>query len=395
MLNTVCAIIFIFISSSANALYVVDTGQPADSTNNWSIINNINGEHYYAVQFSLDQRYIIDEIQGFINFIWPGTLTMAIYGDANNLPDISQEFFAGSFFSQATSNPNWFGVSGMGLDLQPGSYWLGFEPRDGDFYATMPDNAPFSLPKTAIYDSSWGTYIESSTNHTVGVRINVNAAPGTPATIKFSEYFFNGNDGDTWSYVKSDNSQFTYTYESINIGLNAGRIKVGNSSGGIIYESSGDVITWHEVIGEAVLIPPFSFPVDISLDQETGLELIVLKLPNLTVQAGTFDDVIVFAWLDKNFPPNTMNTDLGLNAITASAVTDVDWYAKGVGLIKRYGVDAATGNNDGTMDELLSHSVVDSGVVSASESGGGGGSISLLVLCLFSILGFVRRKAYS
>ena len=177
LLCAVWTVLGIFITMSANAAYVVDTGQPADSTYNWSLLNNINGEHYYAVQFSLDPRYIIDEIQGFINFIWPGTLTMAIYGDANNLPDVSQEIFAGSFSSQATSNPNWLGLSGMGLDLQPGSYWLGFEPRDGNFYATMPDNAPFPLPQTAVYDSLWGSYIKSSTNHTVGVRITGVLAP--------------------------------------------------------------------------------------------------------------------------------------------------------------------------------------------------------------------------
>ena len=58
-------------------------------------------------------------------------------------------------------------------------------------------------------------------------------------------------------------------------------------------------------------------------------------------------------------------------------------------------------DNDGVLDQVdafpldSTRSVADSGVVSASESGGGGGSVSLLGLCLFSLLGFARRKTYS
>lgn len=168
------------------AVYIVDTGEPINSTYNWSLINNVNGgEHYHAVQFELDQSYILNDMQGFFDFKKPGFLTMAIYGDSNNLPDASEELFAGTFLSTISAEPEWLGLSGLNVALQPGKYWLGFEPRSEDFigfYAVMPDNAPQPLSGTAIYDSLWGSYTYSTVNHTVGVRINATLVP-LPATI--------------------------------------------------------------------------------------------------------------------------------------------------------------------------------------------------------------------
>lgn len=225
----------------------------------------------------------------------------------------------------------------------------------------------------------------------------VSTAPTPTSIVNFCEYFFNGKDGDIWTYVNQSAVQHTHTYEIINTGLNVGRIKVGNASSGIIYESSGDAITMHEIIGEEVLIPPFILPCEITLNQETDSELVVLKLPSLTVQSVSYIDVIVLVSLDKNFAANTMNTTLGLNGITASSVTHVEWYAKGVGLIKSFGVDAATGRNDGVHDEeLVSHTVAQLQTPNnnPSTNGGGGGMLNIyLLFILFSF--FILVRAYN
>lgn len=239
-----------------------------------------------------------------------------------------------------------------------------------------------------------GGLLDTKNKYTGSYLVREIKAPPIPASVKFSEYFFSGNNGNTWTYLKSDFSQFTYTYETINIGVNAGFIKVGNENSGIIFESHGDLITWHEVIGGDALIQPFSLPIDMPLNQDIGLELIALKSHHITVPAGDFNDVIALVWLDRNFPANTMNATLGINAITASAVTKVEWYAKGVGLIKTYGVDAGTGSNDGTLNELFSYGEEillpsnKSGDIPASDSAGGMLNIYLMIillLCLISV----------
>lgn len=64
----------------------------------------------------------------------------------------------------------------------------------------------------------------------------------------------------------------------------------------------------------------------------------------ITVPAGTFNNVLLVASLDEKFPANSKNTELGIDI--DQGVTDVDWIAPGVGIIKSMGVDAATGDSN-------------------------------------------------
>ena len=66
----------------------------------------------------------------------------------------------------------------------------------------------------------------------------------------------------------------------------------------------------------------------------SGEELLFLTAPSITVQAGTFSDVLGLVWLDSEFGPNTFNTQLALGSAITAAVTDVDFYVSGVGLVK-------------------------------------------------------------
>lgn len=256
-----------------------------------------------------------------------------------------------------------------------------------------------TAPGSCISFGNFGTYTGTfnNTNLFLSGRKNPDETTGANGfyyeisaqvipTVKFIEYYFSGKDGDKWTYINSDATRFTYTYENINVGPNEGCIKIGNSNGGVIFEISADNVIWHELIGEAVLTPPFVFPSDLLLNQQTGLDLVVLRQSNITVQSENYNDVIVLVWLDRNFPSNIMNTTLGLEDITASGVTDVDWYAKGVGLIKRYGVNAETGENDGTMYELLNYTIASSSQSSVdADSGSGGGKVDFYLICFLLI----------
>ena len=214
-------------------------------------------------------------------------------------------------------------------------------------------------------------------------------------TIRFVDYFFEGADGDTWTYNDNTNNMpFDFTLSTFTSGSNMGRRKIGNDTAGIIFDVTANIVTWYEIIGEEILDPAFSFPEVLPVGQETGLDLVILKLDSYTVTAGTFNDVIVHVWLDSNFGPNSMNTTLGLGAITASAVTDVDWYANGVGLLKHYGVDASTGNNDGVDFELTSYdsSQPANSPTNGGGSSGGGGSTNPILVMMLLCLALIRRK---
>ena len=81
------------------------------------------------------------------------------------------------------------------------------------------------------------------------------------------------------------------------------------------------------------------------------------KVPSITVQAGTFNDVLALVWLDDSFLPNSVNTELELNPNVTAAVTDIDYFVCDIGQIAYRGVEASTGESDGGF-ELVSTTVL-------------------------------------
>jgi len=175
------------------------------------------------------------------------------------------------------------------------------------------------------------------------------------APIMQSDYLVAGDIGDTWTYENIFGSQFTNSLSKIDSGVNAGRFNLGNGTNGILYDVINNAVTWYE-IDNTPLTPIASF----SESYETGqyysigspgpndYEFMFLTLPSLTVKAGTFDDVLVQVWLDSSYGPNSINSLFNLDSygITA-AVTDVDWWARDVGLLAYMGVQAEDGVIDG------------------------------------------------
>lgn len=78
------------------------------------------------------------------------------------------------------------------------------------------------------------------------------------------------------------------------------------------------------------------------LPGEEGIYWYFKALTSLTVAAGTYKDVLAFIVLDSAYPPNSMNTILGLTV--PYAVTCVTYYGRSIGELKMMDVEAQTGN---------------------------------------------------
>lgn len=222
----------------------------------------------------------------------------------------------------------------------------------------------------------------------VFVSISANAETVIP-----SDYMIAGSIGDTWTYENLDSTQFTWTLSEITSGENAGFLERGNNDSGMVYDLTNDVLTIHE-LNKTPIDPAWGFVIsEIELGQVVTLNddpvnpsmYLFWDIPSITVQAGTYNDVLALVWLDGNpiFGPNAANTLLGLDSlITTAAVTDIDFFARGVGQVAFAGIKASTGLSDGDGYELVSTSVVP---IPAA--------VWLLGSGLIGLIGVARRKA--
>ena len=157
------------------------------------------------------------------------------------------------------------------------------------------------------------------------------------AVVTLADYLVTPNPGDSWTYRTNMDSTIEFP------------------SGTVFYPAGAEfTVTEPWYVG-------YPFPVT----AETGIAILVEPnismyldiIPELTVPEGTFNNVLQMTWLDSNFIANSVNTDLGIDPLIDEGVTDVNWFALGVGEIKFMGVDANTGTLDGGYD-LISYSFV-------------------------------------
>jgi hypothetical protein len=129
-------------------------------------------------------------------------------------------------------------------------------------------------------------------------------------------------------------------------------------SGGDVFFPAGSEFTvtepWYVGYG---FLPEVAETEIAILVESPNISIYLEIIPELTVPAGTFTDVLQMAWLDSNFNANSVNTDLGINPAIDEGVTDVDWFALGIGQIGGIGVMADSGGLDAAW-ELISYSVV-------------------------------------
>ena len=184
-------------------------------------------------------------------------------------------------------------------------------------------------------------------------------------TVIPSDYMIAGNIGDTWTYENLDSTQFTWTLSEVATGPYAGYMERGNNDTGMVYELVNDVLTiyeWNKVPADTwgFVLSEIELGQIVTLTDDPVNPSMYLHwdIPSITVQAGTYNDVIANVWLDDNFSANVANTFLGLDPSITAAVTDISYYARGIGLVAVVGIDASTGLSDGTGVELVSTTIV-------------------------------------
>ncbi|HTZ40977.1 MAG TPA: hypothetical protein VMB77_12510, partial [Syntrophales bacterium] len=136
----VCMLLFAV--NLSQAATVVDTGPgPTDTTvSYYSLYKGVAGQYtpqFLAGQFSLSQAYTITEIDGWMYPHGSGTtFTIAIYGDGGLVPNSTQFFSQQASVGTGTCPPigpcqpiGWYGLSGLNLSLNQGTYWAAFEVR--------------------------------------------------------------------------------------------------------------------------------------------------------------------------------------------------------------------------------------------------------------------------
>jgi hypothetical protein len=139
---------------------------------------------------------------------------------------------------------------------------------------------------------------------------------------------------------------------------------VFNSSDYFIPEGPGNSWTYTAPVG-TITTPlyqgglagvPAQIPTDTVFEESAadGIYGIFLLQGSRTVQAGTFDNVLAMISLDNNYADNSVNSEYGVTG--SGAVTEIAWYALGVGLIEWQDIRSEDGLYEDQF-ELVSYSV--------------------------------------
>ena len=176
-LGAVCAFVA-FISVSANAATIVDTGPGADS--NYRALAGASvlppfGQ-FLAAEFSIGSSTTVTDIEGWMSFNPSGADgTIAIYSDGGDVP--GDELYAATFFGTGSLDSSWVGVSGLSWDLAAGTYWVAFEVRDGQTLETsMPSPSSNPLLNEAFTSVDTGDWNDDD-GLDLGIRISAVPIP--------------------------------------------------------------------------------------------------------------------------------------------------------------------------------------------------------------------------
>lgn len=194
---------FIFLSSSANAISIVDTGVNPCNDNycgGATLSSVVNPDDMWAARFNLGTDAVITDIN-----VWVGTFfnidtsfTMALYGDNLTIPDTSNELFSQDVFITDTGvednfNNQWQGLSGLDLALSAGSYWLSLELRDGNNYDGYIPTGEFgalnAIDTYAFYNPYNGIWLEDpSSDFAFQIMGEVSTVPVPAAAWLFGSF---------------------------------------------------------------------------------------------------------------------------------------------------------------------------------------------------------------
>ena len=189
------------IQKSSFALFIVDTGEPfAEGLHPQPVGSDpdVPGVFHFlfdrsqqlAGKFIIEQSSRVFSIEGFMisDLNQPNLdYTISIYRDGGAIPDVNNQVFFQKRFSPLIYNDGyqWDGLSNLDFILDPGSYWVGFEPGDFSGFIAAPGPNPledhaFRLHTGGPFDD---IYLNSSTP-LLSVRIGgESAAVPEPSTF--------------------------------------------------------------------------------------------------------------------------------------------------------------------------------------------------------------------
>ena len=181
--NFACTLAFLIFAGflggvRAQADMIVDTGTPTTLDVGLALYYG----QWVAGQFIITESWQINSIEGFfLNQIDAGNtgdISLAVYGGGASVPDVSNELFRQSFTAPFEA-PDWYGVFGMNLLLDPGTYWVAFEVlNQGDFDGITPTDAPNPLTTTAFWDKiTPGASYAPDEGANFGLRIDATRVP--------------------------------------------------------------------------------------------------------------------------------------------------------------------------------------------------------------------------
>lgn len=182
--NWLAAVAVVLFCSTADAAVIVDTGAfyCASGAGTQCGGSTLYHDQSLAAKFSLQGVTNVTDIFGWLN-VGPGSgnsLTIALYGDAGQVPDIGRELYSRAFSIMPTGTGDgysneWQGLSGINWLLNPGSYWIAFEVRPGqDYWGSMPTGefgAPNPLSDEAFHYYANSGWIEADSLN-LGLRVN-------------------------------------------------------------------------------------------------------------------------------------------------------------------------------------------------------------------------------
>ena len=149
------AFVCVFAHSGASADTIVHTGIGAPD-----FVWGIQPNHFVAGQFELTRHTTITSIEGYFHSVFPASRTVALYASADSPGSsggVPGEELWSIEFDLAALDPgafDWFGGSGVAVELAPGTYWFSFEARGPDQpetpYLGIAGDAPNPLQHEAI-----------------------------------------------------------------------------------------------------------------------------------------------------------------------------------------------------------------------------------------------------
>ncbi len=152
----IAAFLCLFITATANASTIVDTGVPdpwPDAAGDPALTLGVA----MMARFTVIEHSQITDVLGYLSSASAGgTFTVALYSDGADAP--GAELFAATasapnvaFDQQDNAIPDWHGASSVDWRVGLGAYWVSFEVRPGDTFSGFVANpAPHPLALEGI-----------------------------------------------------------------------------------------------------------------------------------------------------------------------------------------------------------------------------------------------------